>query len=105
MGFYSVFGSMAGMTSTLWIAFITVRTETSAKAGYAASLAIVLSSAFFSSLPFMGVGRFEYTGEGVSESDPSYPRPTTHLIICVALARSFAILTSTTPPWQCSCLW
>lgn len=69
MGFYSVFGSVAGMTSTLWVALMTERAvrggkSASATIGMAAGVAIVLFSALFAALPFMGVGQFTYTGEG-----------------------------------------
>ena len=69
MGFYSVFGSVAGMTSTLWVAVLTLRAiggrAMSATAGGIAAVGVVAFSAFFAALPFMGVGRFAYTGEGV----------------------------------------
>ena len=66
MGFYSVFGSMAGMTSTLWASILTWRAVTgrapfSARMGVAAGVIIVVLSAFVSSFPFMGVGSFAYT--------------------------------------------
>jgi len=68
MGFYSVFGSVAGMTSTLWVAVLTLRAiggrAMSATAGGIAAVGVVAFSAFFAALPFMGVGRFAYTGEG-----------------------------------------
>ena len=65
MGFYSVFGSVAGMSSTLWVAVITNWPGlATARLGYLVSVAIVLSAALFAALPWMGVGRFAYTGEG-----------------------------------------
>ena len=65
MGFYSVFGSIAGMSSTLWVAVITNWPGlATARLGYLVSVAIVLSAALFAALPWMGVGRFAYTGEG-----------------------------------------
>ena len=65
MGFYSVFGSVAGMSSTLWVAVITnCPGLATARLGYLVSVAIVLSAALFAALPWMGVGRFAYTGEG-----------------------------------------
>ena len=65
MGFYSVFGSIAGMSSTLWVAILTNWPAlATARAGYLVSVAIVVSAAIFAALPWMGVGRFAYTGEG-----------------------------------------
>jgi hypothetical protein len=69
MGYYSVFGSIAGMTSTLWVALMTLcavtdRKAVSASVGAVVSVAIIAFSAFISALPFMGVGSFAYTGEG-----------------------------------------
>merc|ERR1712023_50909 len=58
------------MTSTLWVAFLTVRatsagsTPISARTGCIVSMTIVAASAIFTALPLMGVGEFRYTGEG-----------------------------------------
>ena len=69
MGAYSVFASVAGMTSTLWVAMITARALTnraaySAKHGVLVGVAIFIVSALYAALPLMGVGSFAYTGEG-----------------------------------------
>ena len=65
MGFYSVFGSIAGMSSTLWVAILTNWPGlATARLGYLASVVVVVSAALFAALPWMGVGRFAYTGEG-----------------------------------------
>ena len=69
MGLYSVFASIAGMTSTLWVAMLTVRSLTgrapyTAKHGALVGVAIFIVSALFAALPLMGVGSFHYTGEG-----------------------------------------
>ncbi|MDC0525730.1 hypothetical protein OAO87_01930 [bacterium] len=66
MGWYSVFGSLSGMTSTLWVAFVTRSTvlgkPPSARASSIASVGVILGSVFVTCLPLMGVGQFAFTG-------------------------------------------
>jgi len=69
MGFYSVFSSLSGMTSTLWVSVLTLRVargrdQLSARASMVAGAAVIGGSALVAALPFMGVGQFAYTGEG-----------------------------------------
>jgi len=68
MGFYSVFASLSGMTSTLWVAFLTWRAarhqQVSANVSMLVGVSILAGAALVTSLPFMGVGSFKFTGEG-----------------------------------------
>lgn len=88
MGFYSVFGSVLGMTSTVWVAVITHRAVTgrapfSAKIGVLTNVALVLGSALFCALPFLGVGSFVYAGEGFCYFDWYDPALASMLMIVV----------------------
>lgn len=63
-GFYAIFASIAGMSSTLWIAYITWHAsgarQISARASTAAGVCIIIGSLLVASLPLMGVGVYEY---------------------------------------------
>ena len=77
MGFYSVFASMSGMTSTVWVSLLTYRAARgaplSARASTLAGAIILGGSAFVAALPFMGAGSFKYTGEGFCYFDWHHP--------------------------------
>lgn len=69
MGFYSVFASYSGMMTTLWIIYLTYRKSTGspalgARIGVAVPVIIFFGALLMSTLPFMGVGSFQWTGEG-----------------------------------------
>jgi len=69
MGAYSVFASISGMLSTLWVAVLTSRSSRGAsgmstRASIIVGASVIVGSAIFSALPFFGVGSFAYTGEG-----------------------------------------
>ena len=107
MGFYSVFGSVLGMTSTVWVAVITHRAVTgrtsfSAKIGVLTNVALVLGSALFCALPFLGVGSFVYAGEGVSWLSSSHARSNASPAIMHATRHCTSYESTLTPAHECA---
>jgi len=99
MGYYSVFGSVAGMTSTVWVSLLTYRAVVgraaySAKVGVLVNVVIMLLTAVYSALPFMGVGAFTYSGEGFCYFDWYNPAlsSTLLLIVIVCMAATLGLL-------------
>lgn len=69
MGYYSTFASISGMLSTLWVTYITFKavggvSSVTMRTSLLVGGGVLAFSAFFTALPFMGVGSFEFTGEG-----------------------------------------
>jgi len=97
MGFYSVFGSVLGMASSVWVAIITHRVVTgraahSAKVGVLTSVGLVMGCALFCAMPFYGIGSFAYAGEGFCYFD-WYDPALASLLMVVVLACMAATLT------------
>ena len=89
MGTYSVFASISGMTSTLWVAIITYRHGAGGKPATRMQSVVVgicclVGSAIFAFLPLLGVGRYAYTGEGFCYLDWHSP-PLAILMLLVTL--------------------
>lgn len=96
MGFYSVFASFSGMISTLLIVIITYRSATGraplgVRCGSIISAVVFFGCLLFSALPFMGVGSFEYTGEGFCYFDWR-SKPLSILMLLVAMASMTAVI-------------
>jgi hypothetical protein len=97
MGFYSVFASVSGMMSTLWVACLTYRSARGTNSVTTRTSAIVcvctiLGSAIFSALPFFGVGAFAYTGEGFCYLD-WYSKALSALMLVLLLPAIITTLT------------
>lgn len=81
MGFYSVFASVSGMLSALWIAIITYRVarhpdNTQSPSFFTSGIVgvgVLGLSALIAALPLFGVGTFKYTGEGFCYFDWHHP--------------------------------